>query len=526
MTREIENWRRLRLPAVICILYFLTISLLARAHPFGTYGPETDFYQYYGPDAERIAAGQFPHNPYQGPGYPAVLALISKFTGDTFTAGKWISVFSAALIALLVFLLFERFFDYWIAVGAEAIVVVSGQFLVYSIQATTDCFFLLLCLIALLVLLRGRFAVAGRVALAGAVSGLAYLTRYNGIFLVGTGIVGIVALNLYECRWRERCKLAALFIASFFLVISPWLYANYTHRGSPFYNTNYLNIAAEYYPELAGGVTNQDATRALSQIFRSFTEVFRYDPWRMLTHYPVVLGQSLWKSLTTKLVSGWVGFFALVGLALLLSERRSRPVMLLLFSGVLYFLLMALNHWETRYYLYIAPLYAGLAVYAAFQALELVRARGFLQHRLYTALPLACILILWVSSVALSHRELSRFMVSHPTELLSACAYFEREGIHDTRVMARKPHLPYICRQQWVFVPSVQSIGELRAWVESNSVNYLVIGRQEVSSRPVLSVLRNPQAAPPWLKTVWTSPNYLLYRVENPQPDNSSPLQK
>src|SRR5215470_18053476 len=91
---------------LICLIHLLTLVYLARQHPFGNYATETDFYHLYAPDAERLASGQFPQNTYQGPGYPAALALVAKLagmSGDLFTAGKWLSVVCAVLCGLLVF---------------------------------------------------------------------------------------------------------------------------------------------------------------------------------------------------------------------------------------------------------------------------------------------------------------------------------------------------------------------------------------------------------------------------------------
>ena len=119
---------KLALPAAIMAASLLTFALLARHHTLGSYATETDFYQHYAPDAERIGAWQFPENDTKGPGYPALVALVSLATGDVFVAGKWISVVSAALAGLLVFLLCARLFGYWAGVGAQLILLVSGPF--------------------------------------------------------------------------------------------------------------------------------------------------------------------------------------------------------------------------------------------------------------------------------------------------------------------------------------------------------------------------------------------------------------
>src|SRR5215471_14360742 len=101
--------RRL-LPSAICLATFLTLFLLSRVHPIGTYGTETDFYHLFAPDAVRLSHGQFPENPFQGPGYPLVLAFVTSITGDLFVAGKWLSILSAVGVAVCTFLLFSRGF--------------------------------------------------------------------------------------------------------------------------------------------------------------------------------------------------------------------------------------------------------------------------------------------------------------------------------------------------------------------------------------------------------------------------------
>src|SRR5262245_49403062 len=323
-------WRRLLLRAgpiiLISLIHLLTLAYLARRHPFGNYATETDFYQFYAPDAERLAAIQFPQNTFQGPGYPATLAVVAKLagmSGDLFTVGKWMSVVCAVLCGLLVFVLFARLFGYWAGVGAQLIATVSGEFPQFSINAATDVFFLLLCLTALVVFTGERLAPPWRVALTGALAGAVYLTRYNGLFLPIACLVGITLLDFFKQRWLGRLALSAIFVALFLGVSSPWLIANYKRHGSPFYNTNYLNIATEFYPELVANKTNQDATRALAAAFHSFGDVVGYDPRRLMSRYPANLYKSLRNNFKETLVNHLVAGMAAFGVLVALARRRS-----------------------------------------------------------------------------------------------------------------------------------------------------------------------------------------------------------
>ncbi|HWQ33449.1 MAG TPA: glycosyltransferase family 39 protein [Blastocatellia bacterium] len=516
----------LLLPLLLCLAYFLTLALLSRSHPFGTYATETDFYHYYAPDAERVAAGRFPENPFQGPGYPTLLALTGKLTGDLFIAGKWISILSATLVVWLAYLIFARLFGYRIGIGAALLVMVGGEFPQFAICATTDMFSLLLILAAIALFLSKRFSVRTRVALTGLVTGIAWLTRYNSVFLPAVFLCGILALNLFDCAWRERIVLSALLLVVFFVTVSPWLYVNWQHRGSPFYNTNYLNIATVFYGDLVGGKTNQDGTRELAKYFHSFGEVFLYDPLRIVTYYPVNLWESLKLTITTDLVSQLTGWFALAGFLLAAIERRSKAVLLLLLAGAIYFLLMGLNHWETRYYFFIQVLYSGLAVYAAFRLLELARKRGWLAHRAFALVPVALVLAMWVTSLTIAKTSTQEFLASHPLEVLSARDYIISTNAppHSLKIVSRKPHLAYLTRQEWVFIPKVKSIDELRAWAANNRFDYLAISSREIRDRKELKPLGDPKTAPAWLRAVWVNkkPLYILYQPVRETVENTA----
>jgi hypothetical protein len=517
-------WWRLFLRAapiiLISLIHLLTLVYLARQHPFGNYETETDFYHFYAPDAERLAAGQFPQNTYQGPGYPATLALVAKLarmSDDLFTVGKWMSVVCGVLCGALVFVLFARLFGYWVGVGAQLVAIASGEFPLFSINAATDVFFLLLCLAVLVVFTDERIAPRWRVALTGALAGAVYLTRYNGLFLLAACLIGITLLDFFQRKWLGRLALSAIFVALFLVVSSPWLIANYKRHGSPFYNTNYLNIATEFYPELVANKTNQDATRMLAERFHSFGDVFGYDPGRLIARYPANLYESLRNSSKGTLVNQLVSWMAWLGVLLAMARRRSKNVALVLIAGALYLLLMALNHWESRYYFFVMALYAGFAVFAAAGWLEMARSLGWLKNRAFALFPVTMVAAMLALSLSESRKEVTRFLKSQPTEIIAARDYLSSAGATGgKKIVARKPHLPYLSRNEWVFFPQVKSIEEFRAWVEANRVDYIAVGKRELKERKELSSLGKPDKAPDWLKPVWVNddPLFILYEPQ------------
>ena len=510
-----RRWLEILVPLLVCGASFVVFAVAAGKHPIGTYWTETDFYHLYLPDAKRIAALQFPENPYQGPGFPALVAVVTKATGDWFVAGKWISVVCATLVVALSFVLFSRLFGFWVGVGAAALVPVSAQFIQFAISATTDILFLFLVLASLAALLDRNLPINLRVSLVGVAAGLAYLVRYNGLFLVVTGLIAILLLNLFNEEWRGRLRASGLLLAMFILTISPWLVVNYRYRGSPIYNSNYLNIATEFYPELVDGKTNQDGTRSLENVFSSFSDVLRYDPVRMARHYPANLYASIRDSLSTDLVAALTGWFALVGAGLFIAQKREKAGLTVLIAAGLYLLLMALNHWETRYYFFVMVVYCGFAVYALRVLFHLMKEHLPVIPRIVVVLPLALFAGMWVRSQAMARSDIKAFLASHPMEVVAACDYLRAQGVRGVKIVARKPHLASICDEEWVFFPPVKSLDELKAWLVANKPDYVVVSSVEVKRRKELAALRSPESAPSWLEAVWQSkdPLLILYRV-------------
>jgi hypothetical protein len=379
---------------------------------------------------------------------------------------------------------------------------------VVSISAMTDLPFLALCLGTLLVVTGGRPPFVARAFAAGALAGVAYLVRYNGVFLIVACSVGIAALDLYDRPVWSRLRLVAVAVAAFALTASPWLYANYSHRGSPFYNLNYLNVAIEFYE----ADISQDGTRAMAGQFHSLRDVVARDPVRFVRHYPANVAASVAKSLTV-LVNWWVGIPALLGLLCVLARRPSKPVWLLLGSTALYMLLMGLLHWETRYYLFVLVVYVGLACHSLDLIVRAALGRGWLSRPVAAVVLAALVATLWASFAMQAKASVDAHLGSQPVELFEARRFIVDAGGDGGRVLARKPHLPYISRREWVFLPAVASVDELRVWLDTNPVDYVLVGPVEVELRPGLAGLRDPRNAPAWLRPVWVSADgaYVLY---------------
>jgi 4-amino-4-deoxy-L-arabinose transferase-like glycosyltransferase len=477
---------------VLCAAYALALAYPVHRHVVGVF---SDFYRFYAPDADRIAAGQFPANTYNPPGYPALLALVSTVTGDHFASGKWLSLLAGALAGALAFHLHRRLFGAAAALMAVPIMLSSPTFTTYAITAMTDVLFVAVALGALLAITAPP--APRRQILAGALTGAAYLVRYNGAFLLLPGLAGALTGG---GPGRARVKRAALYLGAALLVAAPWFWLNLTHHGSPLYSTNYRDVAREHLPHVDAG--------ALS----SLVGVLAYDPVAFARSYARHLVPTLANSFGASLALFPVGPLAALGMVLSGVRRRRRPVLLVLLAALGFLLFMSLTHWERRYFLFLLACYSGFAAHAI---AELARGAGRALRTPWTKLAVAAALMLLivVPSVVRSAQVVRTTLERQPLELLPAARFLDRVAPPGAPVMAVRAQIAYLSRRPWQETPDARSLDELRALLGEHPPAYLVYDRWG-RFRAGLRALATPDPAMSWLRPVFNDGGVVIYAVE------------
>jgi hypothetical protein len=229
---------------------------------------------------------------------------------------------------------------------------------------------------------------------------------------------------------------------------------------------------------------------------------------RIATHYPVNLAMSIRKSLRPLPVA----VFGIFGLLLVLRSPKTGMIVLLL-SGALFFLLMGLNHFEPRYYLFVTALYAGFAAHAIRTIVVWIAERtSFTKAGLEVAFVSALLLIAAPLALA-SVRQLQKSYAEEPREIFGACDYLRQRGIVNAPILARKPHLAFVCGQKDVFLPNLDSEGAMERWIRASGSAFLVIGSQEIRSRPALASWTDPDRTPEWLRLAWSDGSLSLFEI-------------
>lgn len=477
-------------------LYAVVMAWVAQHRVVGNYLKETDFYHLYAPDADRIRSGHPPGSTFNtGPGYPLFLALAFPVTGDNFKSGKWISLAASVVTALGAFQLFRGLFGNLAGGLGLLFVLTSADFARFSVQATTDMAFLAVSVLAMLAISRAAAGQGWTWASAGGLSGLAYLIRYNGVFLVVTGVFAVLASGR---RGMSRLGAIALYLAGVLVVVSPWFVLSTRLHGTPFFNRTHLMMAIAAY----GLRRDLDGVYDAAERFRSVSDVVWHDPGRFLVQYAHNLASTLANTLAVPLAVLPMGALAVVGAIRAARQRDDRHVRPYLFSLALFLLIVALAHWESRYILYVGIGCAGLAAHAVVSLTDEARKRRRVTHRQVRLLFGFLVLAVVVPALVRTPLRVAEMVQRQPVELLAAAEQLRALGGPGAGIMGRKPHLAYLTGGEWVFLPDVDSLEALQESLCHRPAAYLVYDDAARKLRPELGALGNPGSPVPWLRPV------------------------
>ncbi|HLF36534.1 MAG TPA: glycosyltransferase family 39 protein [Anaerolineales bacterium] len=226
--------------AITTGLVLFGVIRLVQATPYGPGLNGDSFYYYTG--AENLAAGRgfgriagsglFVPTTHFPPGYSGAMAFLQLMGIDKLDSGNLVNLLSlAGLVLVLAFALRRESGSNIPAYAACAILVVSPVMLESYVWAMSEPFYLLLSfagLYGLVLYLRNRRPEL--LVASAALLGLAWITRYVGVALVGTALA---ALMVQRVPWRKRLISVGMFAAISCLPMLVWLGRNALLTGNP-----------------------------------------------------------------------------------------------------------------------------------------------------------------------------------------------------------------------------------------------------------------------------------------------------
>lgn len=500
-----------RFALIFSFLFFLIMLFVGFSyHKIGDFGVETDFYWSYIPEAKQILNGYIPISSFRGPVYPIVLALFHLIIGEFFKSGLFISVLSAGIVIFFTYRIVQLLFSREIAFVTVILLSLNPVFVQYSYTAGTDMFFNAVITCILYFLLTTTSFSWPRLIVMGIMSGLAYLTRYNGIFILLAVPFTICIFNPIHSDLKKRFLFSLLFILVFFISILPWGVYCLNEKGDFFYNHNYQNIAYELFGK---GKMSWDAFWFGNKSdITSFGDIIIKTPGLFLLKMTRNIPDHFFNDLGK--LTGWhIGCFVIVGLISLFINRLNRSQCIYYIFNLCFFGMLLMVFYGQRFSLFLLPFY----ITTAFLTFIIIQ-KHLIKKSSHIYLVRAVLIFLIAFTLVRSYRFNSRNINSGPREILSVSQWFKKhipENRRGQTVSARKPHIAYYLGCKFVPIPFVNSWEELIAELKKKKIDYLYFGVMEASTRSELRFLLDPRQSPPELSPiVYTKvPPSVLYQI-------------
>ncbi len=502
LKRESSEYWNTAVVAVV-VLVTILVAWFAGGREFINVNTETDFIGGFQLEAARFLAGKRMEIEFHPPGYSIAIAMMHEVSANWFKAALLISVIASAAILVFNYLCFRELVSPAAGFGAVAALIGAPIFFSFSIQSTSDIFFLALYSIALYTLvyaMRSRKLVFW--LLTGIAISLVFLSRTNGIiFILALG----APLLVYDAK-RDAVKAVAALIFGFsILVIVWWVYAQ--HTNSPFMPTKtYANLALTY----AGGADRitGDARIPLESQFSSSMDVLLSDPAHVALTYARDL-MALPRNLLTTLLSMPLAIgYALcsLGWLLKLGDRRVLVVLVITLSGVA---LTNMKAFEPRYYMFLLPVVGaslGLIVSDVSRLAPHFLRSQKLQSSAFALFALLSFAVYGEHGFSLAEERQISLQLKEIVPALSKLTPV------DSVLMCRKSNAAFHAGRKDVVFPPMASREQLRIYLEGidrveevGGVRgrvpiFILVARAEQAMRPEMSKSLLSEPLPAWLE--------------------------
>jgi hypothetical protein len=491
--------------------YFFTMLLCGFLfHKIGDYGVETDFYWGYVPQAKSISEGKFIIDGFRGPLYPITLYFFEKIFRDYFISGLVIGVLAASISIGFIYELFRISFNRNTAFLASLLIILNPIFVQFTYSNGTDMLFFAFSYITVYFLLKDTFS-KKKILFISLFSAAAYLTRYNGVFLLAAVPISIIFLDIWKLNFRERIFYSGSYFFLFLIFISPWSIYTYLNVGDIFYNHNYKNIAYEFW---AKGKMGWDVFWFTnSSNFNSLFDVIFYDPIHFIGHLFNNFFTYFFKNI--KELVGWhIGLISLLGIILFFfSPRRNIKQKSFVIIAFLFLTILSLTFYSERFALILIPFYV------VFSIKFLLEINQITKYKFSAKSGYAVITLLLYISVTWTISYSSRKIDSGPNEILTLSNWYKRNFkslIAEQTVSARKPHIAFYLGMNFVLLPFAEKYEDFYQKLKKQNVNYVYLSVTELGTRTDLYYLIDKSRNFNGLTAIYyqKDPELILYEVK------------
>ena len=495
----------------------LLLTGLAATRSFYTFGVESDYLGRFVPDAQLVLEGFVPEGSVHPPLYATLLAGVTCVLGDWLRAGLTVSVAFSVLTLVCATRVFARLAGPAAQWGALVGLLTSGCFVVAATQAASDAMFAGLFWATLWCTVEaGERQLRGGWLAAGVLAGLGVLTRGNGVTLLA------VAAAPWVWTRAPGVALPAMtaVLAGLALPLGLWAGIALVADVEILPSGNVANVAMTFFPAPGTRPFSTEAYLAAEARFASLLQVLTHDPATLGVRYVRGLLRALGSSLSSGvLLCSPLAYLAWPGLLLLPATTRGPGRVLLGILLGLQLLCVGLVAYDPRFHLFLVPVLGAAA--GAFLAFLHRHAGSHPAARRGAAVGAAIGAALLLLGATQTLRQATRELHAQDVELGQVTADAAVGPHMGGRMVARKPHVPFLTGSTWILLPQVTSASELRTALQAEASAepgplWLYFGSVEATFRPELApaLLAGPE--PDWLEPLARGdgePPWRLYRV-------------
>lgn len=255
---------------------------------------------YYVALAEQLLRGNWSGalNDYWSQFYPVTIAFVSIFIHDPELAARLVSALSGAALVPAVWMLVNEIADPLSANLAAILTVFQPWLIIFSVLPLTETLFTLLTVLALTMILRAaRLGGLRHFALAGSLTGLAVLTRSEGLLLI-VALLGASVVRLVRHWGWQTVRESIVAFAMLLFVMTPQTMGTYSIYGHfNFFWKSSVNIAlSETFnnPSQAEQVANSLTDQGQRQLNEMARELSLGEYWLLHSHKAV---QRVWQNI-------------------------------------------------------------------------------------------------------------------------------------------------------------------------------------------------------------------------------------
>lgn len=474
-------------------------------------------------------------NDYWSQFYPVLIALVGVFTRDVELAARLASALCGALLVPAVWWLTSEIAEPLSARLAALFTVFQPWLLVFSALALTEMAFTLFMVAAFTLMLRaGRLGGSARFAWAGGLTGLAILTRSEGLVLV-VGLVGVGVMRLARHRhWRAAGENLFAF-AALVVVMAPQSIGTYQIYG-------HFNWAWKSSINVALGDTFNDPSQAEQAVYRldeqgqrqlnvraretSLGEYWLKHPAEMFRRVGENMRvvwrdqmMAVWLPLPQlALVLTWgMGLVAALGAVIgLFGAKRGAWLGTLSFVGAYGLgLLSVLVHRRL-----LIPLTPFVLIFMAVGCLGLARAGQWLAGRFMSSnqkqvgsrgvVIISAVVIVWAAAAGYGWADMQRAPLgATPVAQKEAGVWLRAHAPQAAKVLSHNPQTPFYFYETWPFDRAMSlpwaAPDEVLAYARQQQVRYIVLEEWLIRSAhfPV----------EPWLDNTRSHPGLTLLKI-------------